>query len=47
MSQPKNPAPRILQIEKLVKRFPGVTALKSVSFDVAEGEVHALCGETL
>jgi D-xylose transport system ATP-binding protein len=45
MSASKSSAQKILQIEKLVKRFPGVTALQEVSFDVVEGEVHALCGE--
>jgi ABC-type sugar transport system ATPase subunit len=29
----------------ITKRFPGVVALDDVSFDVAVGEVHAICGE--
>ncbi len=29
----------------LTKRFPGVTALRDVSFDLRAGEIHALCGE--
>ena len=29
----------------IVKRFPGVVALDDVSFDIAAGRCHALCGE--
>ena len=29
----------------ITKRFPGVTALQGVSFDVAPGTCHAVCGE--
>ncbi len=35
----------ILRAQNITKRFPGVTALKEVSFDLREGEIHALCGE--
>jgi len=35
----------ILQLTAVTKVFPGVKALDSVSFDVAEGEVHSLVGE--
>jgi ABC-type sugar transport system ATPase subunit len=30
---------------KVTKKFPGVTALDRVSFEVASGSCHALCGE--
>jgi ABC-type sugar transport system ATPase subunit len=29
----------------ITKRFPGVLALEDVSFDIAAGSMHALCGE--
>lgn len=35
----------ILTARKITKRFPGVTALREVSFDLYPGEIHALCGE--
>jgi D-xylose transport system ATP-binding protein len=35
----------ILTAAGLTKRFPGVTALSDVSFDLRAGEIHALCGE--
>jgi len=35
----------LLKIENISKSFPGVKALDRVSFDVLEGEVHAIVGE--
>ena len=35
----------LLAARSITKKFPGVTALKEVSFDLREGEIHALCGE--
>ncbi len=34
-----------LQMQSIVKRFPGVLAVDHVDFDVKSGEVHALLGE--
>jgi len=34
-----------LSLRSVSKRFPGVVALDGVSFDVAAGSCHALCGE--
>ncbi|MGH1363711.1 MAG: sugar ABC transporter ATP-binding protein [Calditrichia bacterium] len=35
----------ILKVNKLTKRFPGVIALDEVEFNLAQGEIHAICGE--
>ena len=35
----------ILEMKNITKTFPGVKALSNVSFRVAQGEVHCLCGE--
>lgn len=37
--------PALLEACAITKRFPGVTALREVSFDLQPGEIHALCGE--
>ena len=37
--------PALLEARAITKRFPGVTALRDVSFDLQPGEIHALCGE--
>jgi ABC-type sugar transport system ATPase subunit len=34
-----------VRFDAITKRFPGVTALDAVSFDIAPGTCHALCGE--
>ena len=33
----------VLQMDSIVKTFPGVKALDGVHLDVRRGEVHALC----
>ncbi len=35
----------ILVLDRINKSFPGVHALKDMSFSVRKGEVHAICGE--
>ncbi len=35
-----------LELQNVVKEFPGVTALKGVSFDVQDGEFFVLLGPT-
>ena len=37
--------PVVLQAENITKTFPGVVALKDVSFNLRAGEIHGLCGE--
>src|SRR5438045_4603970 len=37
--------PVVLQAENITKKFPGVIALKDVSFNLRAGEIHGLCGE--
>lgn len=35
----------ICKLEHITKEFPGVIALDDISFDVVEGEIHAIVGE--
>lgn len=35
----------IVEMRHITKKFPGVVALKNISFDVMPGEVHSLLGE--
>ena len=35
----------LVEMKGVVKKFPGVTALKDISFDIKSGEVHVLLGE--
>ena len=35
----------ILSVKNIIKTYPGVIAINDVSFDVEEGEIHALIGE--
>ncbi len=38
-------SPPIIAIRQVTKQFPGVLALSDISLDLAEGELHAICGE--
>jgi len=35
----------VLKARNITKTFPGVVALKNISFDLRAGEIHGLCGE--
>jgi D-xylose transport system ATP-binding protein len=35
----------ILEFQNVTKKFPGVTALKDVTFQIRRGEIHGICGE--
>jgi len=38
-------APPVVEMRKIVKRFPGVLANENVDFDLRKSEIHALLGE--
>jgi ribose transport system ATP-binding protein len=40
-----DPATPLIALERITKRFPGVTALDGVTFDVRAGEFHSIVGE--
>jgi len=35
----------LISVRQITKRYPGVVALQDVSFEVASGELHSICGE--
>ena len=35
----------ILDFQHVTKKFPGVTALNDISFQIRRGEIHGICGE--
>ena len=37
--------PNAIELKGITKRFPGVLANDNVNLTVAEGEIHAVCGE--
>ena len=39
------PAPPLLEMRRITKRFPGVVACEGISLDLRAGEIHALLGE--
>ncbi len=45
MTQTTDTSPLLVEMCKIVKRFPGLVANDHVDFDVRPGEIHALLGE--
>ena len=43
--EPVPAAQRILEVERVTKRFGGLTALSEVSFAINRGEIGFLCAE--
>jgi branched-chain amino acid transport system ATP-binding protein len=43
-AQPAAAAPRLLEVERITKRFGGLTALSEVSFSIGVGEIYGLIG---
>ena len=39
------PAEEIIRLDRVTKRFGGITAVNDVSFGIARGEIHAVVGE--
>jgi D-xylose transport system ATP-binding protein len=35
----------ILEFKNVTKKFPGITALNDISFQIRRGEIHGICGE--
>jgi branched-chain amino acid transport system ATP-binding protein len=44
MTTPESPASPLLEIERVTKRFGGLTALSEVSFSIRSGEIYGLIG---
>ena len=39
------PNEEIIRLERVTKRFGGITAVNDVSFGISPGEIHAVVGE--
>ena len=37
---------KLIEMKDIVKTFPGVTAISNGKFDLIEGEIHSLIGDT-
>lgn len=42
---PASPAPPVLEVDQVSKRYPGVLANDAVSFRMLPGRIHGLLGE--